>query len=220
MKINSDIAYVIGVIHSDGCFYKFKDKKRKRNIMRLNLTVGRKSLLMAQKFKSLLLRNFNISVNIRKKPNKESYVIQTSVNNWWTIFQYWDKGQIPIEIQKSHKLFGVYLAGLVDGDGFIQIKNNTKDRILPQCVIKISASEPLHLIKELIELHMKCSVHYEFDKRSNCIDTCFYVSYKSIDFIRKFMYPHVTLKHKIIALDKYFKMKYEPARIRNPVAQQ
>ena len=54
MKINSNVAYLIGVLHSDGCIYRFHDKKRNRTQIRLNLTVGEKSLPMSRKFQKIL----------------------------------------------------------------------------------------------------------------------------------------------------------------------
>jgi len=35
IKINKDIAYFIGVLHSDGYIYIFNDKRRNRNQIRL-----------------------------------------------------------------------------------------------------------------------------------------------------------------------------------------
>ncbi len=49
IELDENIAYFIGVLHSDGCIYVFNDKKRNRQSMRLNLTVGEKSIPMALK---------------------------------------------------------------------------------------------------------------------------------------------------------------------------
>ena len=46
---------------------------------------------------------------------------------------------IPEKILVDGVLFGAYLAGLIDGDGHVQLKNN-KDRRLRQLVISISES--------------------------------------------------------------------------------
>ena len=120
---------------------------------------------------------------------------------------------LPKSIQKNQRLFGAYMAGLIDGDGFIQIKNNSQHRIIPQGIIKIASNGPLMTIKALVEYHIGCKVHFEFDKRSKAVDTCFYISKKSINFIQEQIYPHIELPHKKERLKKYFRMKNEPARI-------
>ena len=100
-KIDENIAYFIGVLHSDGCIYVFNDKKRNRKQIRLNLTVGNKSIPMALKFKNILKDYFSKTVNLRKVPNKSSYVIQTSINRVWHIFQGWNSEKVPKEIKKN-----------------------------------------------------------------------------------------------------------------------
>ena len=202
-KINQNLAYFIGVIHSDGCFYKFKDKIKKRIQIRLILYVGEKSIPMSIKFKKILFEQFDRNVNIRKVPNKESYVIQTSINKLWPIFKNWNKNIIPPQIKKESNLFGAYLAGLIDGDGHIKIKKNENSRTIPQHVIKIASDRKLKELKKLIELHFNCSVHFENDKRSKAFNTCFYISKKNIKMIMKNTFPHLVLQHKKQRIKNY-----------------
>ena len=214
-EIDKDISYFLGVLHSDGCIYFFNDKKRNRKQIRLNLTVGKKSIPMASKFQRILCTHFNRTVNLRKIPNKEAYAIQTSVNRLWYIFKNWTNQNIPQEINDNCVLFGAYLAGLIDGDGFVQIKNNTQDRIIPQCVIKISSSKPLEKVKSLIKDHFGCKPHFEYDKRSNTVSTCFYVSKKNLNSMENYILPHIVMLYKAERLIKFLKMKKnEPARCR------
>jgi len=42
--IDSNIAYFIGVLHSDGCIYLFNDNRRNKKVRRLILGVGSKSI--------------------------------------------------------------------------------------------------------------------------------------------------------------------------------
>ena len=168
---------------------------------------------MVQKFKVIFLDYFNRDIKIRKKPRKNTYVLETSINNIWYILKKWDKGKIPQEIKGNSTLFGAYLAGLIDGDGHVKIKHNTKDRIIPQCVIRISSDHPLREVRNLIMQHIGCEAHFVYDGRNRGVDTCFYISKKSINFVKDCIYPHIILKHKTDKLIKFFKMKeYEPSR--------
>ena len=211
-KIDENIAYFIGVLHSDGCIYVFNDKKRNRKQIRLSLRIGYKSIPMAIKFQKILLEYFRKTANLRKIPNKDAYCIQTSINRVWHIFQHWDNSNIPSDIKTSKNLFGAYLAGLIDGDGTVKIKHN-KDRIIPQYVVKIASDRPLQEIKFLIEKYLNCSAYFEYDNKSKGVNTCFYLSKKSTDSMEHIVYPHIEIPHKKERLEKYFEMISEPARI-------
>ena len=205
--IDKNIAYFIGVLHSDGCIYFFNNKKRNQKNIRLILGVGKKSIPMALKFKKILALYFNREINLRKIPKKDSYVICTSINRIWHIFKEWHKGNIPGNIKDDYLLFGAYLAGLIDGDGHIKIKHNTKDRIIPQCVVRITSDHPLKDVKQLIEKHIGCKSHFVYDRRSKAVETCFYISKKSIDFTKKHIYPHLVMPYKKEKLNEFFEMK-------------
>ena len=101
LKIDENIAYFLGVLHSDGCIYFFNDKKKNRLIIRLILQVGTKSIPMAIQFKKILLDYFGKKVNLRKIPHKNLYVIQTSINRVWHLFKHWNKYQIPGKIKND-----------------------------------------------------------------------------------------------------------------------
>jgi hypothetical protein len=206
-RIDKDVAYFLGVLHSDGCIYFFNNKKENRKQIRLNLTIGKKSIPMALKFQRILSTHFNRTVNLRKVPNKEAYVIQTSINRLWYLFKNWKDQNIPREIKDSYRLFGVYLAGLIDGDGFVQIKNNTQDRIIPQCVIKIGSDRPLKVVRTLIKNYFGCKPHFEYAKKSNTVETCFYISKKNFDLVETFVLPHIVMPYKAERINKFLKMK-------------
>jgi len=212
IKIDVNLAYLIGVLHSDGCIYAFNDRKRNKKITRLNLTIGEKSIPMAEKFRNILQTYCGINVKLRKSHYKNSYQIQTSINRSRNIFESWRKEELIEPIKSDIELFGGYLAGLIDGDGHIKIKHN-KDRILPQCVVRISSDHPLTNLKESMKELFNCKIHHYKDKRSACVDTCFYISNKNTKLFYKFVYPHITLPHKINKLDKFLRLKNEPVRI-------
>lgn len=206
IEINQNVAYLIGVLHSDGYTYVFNDKKRNKTIMRIRLTIGGKSLPMVIKFQSILLCSFGKRVSIYKARIHNRYVLETSVNKMWNMFQGW-KESIPAPIKEGVNLAGAYLAGLIDGDGNINIKRNVQDRKIPQCLIRISSSEPLVEVKEIIMRFFNCKVHFAYAKTSKGVDTGFYLSQKNATLLQKYIYPHLAIPHKIAVLDRFFKMK-------------
>ena len=207
VNIDCNVAYFIGVLHSDGYIYVFNDKKRNRKQIRLGLGIGKKSLPMAIKFQHILKKNFDRSVNLRWYPNRRGYQLQTSINKIWHILRNWQKYDIPSEIRHSQKLFGAYLAGVIDGDGHIKLKNNIQDRVIPQCMIRIAAECELTYLKVLVENHLHCNVHYEYKKGSRAVDCCFYVSRKNLAFILEYICPHLALTFKRERLKKYIERK-------------
>lgn len=207
IEIDKNLAYFLGVLHSDGCIYVFNDKKENLKRIKLALDVGNRSIPMAMKFKNILFDYFGRKVNLRKKHTKNTYRLNTSINRIWYIFKRWYKYKVPKSITKNPYLFGAYLGGLIDGDGYVKIKHNIKNRVTPQCVIKIASNRSLKKIKDLIELHLDCNVHFEFDKNNKGVDTCFYVSKKNIDYVKTFVLPHMTIPHKIDSLNNFFQMK-------------
>ena len=111
------------------------------------------------------------------------------------------------------------MAGLIDGDGHVKIKNN-RDRIIPQGVIRIASDRPLDAVAKLIRSNLACEVHFEYAKQSKGVDTCFYITKKNIDFLKINVHPMLRLLFKKEKLLRYFNMKSEPAGIRNSVLQE
>jgi hypothetical protein len=218
IEIDEKIAYFIGVLHSDGCLYEFYDKKRNRKQIRLNLTISKRSLPMAVKFKEILAEKLNRKLNIRKKPCDGSFCMQTSVNRLAPIFKEWMKEELNNEISERIELFGAYLAGLIDGDGHIKIKH-IKGRKMPQCLIRIAEDHPLQNVQNLLTKFFNCKTHFVKHKTSNCVETCFLVSRINKDLFYKYVYPHLTLEHKIMRLDEFRKKTsvagFEPTTYRS-----
>ena len=195
-KIDESIAYFIGVLHSDGCIYRFKDKKKNRVAIRLYLGIGKKSLPMAREFQKVLANSFGKNINIRYAASKNSFIMQTSINRMYSIFQQWENEKIPLVIRNNFRLFGSYLAGVIDGDGYVKYKKHKDGRI--QCQIKISSAKPLKTLRRLIIHHLKCACHFEKDinKRGISYNTCFYISKKNHVFLRNFIVPYLTMPYK------------------------
>lgn len=89
---------------------------------------------------------------------------------------------------------------------------------MPQCVIRIASDCPLANIKSLIKEHVKCNVYFEFKKSSKEVNTSFYISKKSIEFVENYVYPHLVMPYKLATLERFFNMKSGPARIRTPIS--
>ena len=212
--VNTKIAYLLGALHSDGCVYQFYDKREERIRYRLLFKgMSERSLPLLKECQLILDKELNRKLNIRK--DKKGYFnMETCINNlpWLITYNY----DIPSEVRKNGALFGAYLAGVIDGDGHIQIKNN-KDRKIPQCVIKIASAEPLKELKILIEKHLNSSTNFEFVKneRGQGYKTYFYVSYKNIKFLEDLILPHIKLSYKNIKLQRFLGLykNNEPIRI-------
>ena len=115
-------------------------------------------------------------------------------------------GSIFQIIKGNKALFGAYPAGLIDGDGCIKIKNNIKDRVIPQCVVKIASGRPLEDVKNLIEFHINYKVHFEFKNIGKGVNTCFYVSKKNIEFFKNYIYPNMVMPYKLSKLEHFFQL--------------
>jgi hypothetical protein len=202
--MQTDKAYFAGVLQSDGCIYSFLSKNK--IIYRLNITVGSKSIEMLEKSSKVLATSFNRQVNIRKVPLKNSFAIQTSVNRDMPYLARIKKLRVPSEFSADAKLFGAYLAGLIDGDGHIKIKKN-KDRTIPQCVIRITSDRPHDHLPKYLKRFGNCKTHFYKDKRSKAVETCFYLSKKNKSFFIKHVIPEISisLKRKRI-LDHYMRI--------------
>jgi len=209
--MDKDLAYMIGAINSDGCIYFFNNKKRNMIIARLEFTIGAKSMPMLEKVQDVLLEHFKKRTTIQVRNYKNSYALHTSINRHLTAFLSWEDYKIPAEIKSDAYLFGAYLAGLIDGDGYVKTKHNI-DRKRPQSVIKIASDRPLEGISTLIQKYAACKVHFEHNKKNKGVQTCFYVTKKNAKFLKDCVLPNLAITHKIEALSNMLK-DYEPARI-------
>ncbi|MEM3455198.1 MAG: LAGLIDADG family homing endonuclease [Candidatus Micrarchaeia archaeon] len=196
--MNSDIAYFIGVLHSDGYIYTFHDKKSNKNYLRIVFNVSEKSLPMIQRVQTILQTQFGKWTKIQKRRRQEIYYLQTSIKRSATLFNSLGikKGFLPKWIFSDNSLFGSYLAGLIDGDGNICIKRPKH----PQCRIKITDSIKQEKLKQKIEKILGCYVGVYYDRAYNIE---FYVSKKNIEFVKRFIYPAIQIPHKKNTLMKF-----------------
>jgi hypothetical protein len=159
---NPDFAYWVGVAQSDGYFKKITHKKTKVIRYFISLRIGLKSIPMQNKF-------IEISQKILKIKGCKSYYkngegfdqfdYQFGCKNLLLLFKQLKLNfsqLIPNKfIIKNKKMFGAYLAGIIDGDGDVRLKRPQ----YPQCIIRITSSKkPIELMKN-IKLILKCGIN-------------------------------------------------------------
>lgn len=103
---------------------------------------------------------------------------------------------------EDFRLFGPYLAGLIDGDGDIRIKRPK----YPQCAVRISTGKKPQELAEVIRKMLRCSVYVEkktqlkFLEGRKFFGTCyrleFLISSKNLDIVQRYILPNITIKHK------------------------
>lgn len=187
-------AYLCGVLHSDGCVYFFREKPR------ITISVSKKSLPMLNKFQNLFNEYFSKNSHYRSSHMGSRFVFQPSIVKIWPCLKksYLD---VPPNLNQI-EVFSAYLGGIIDGDGHIKIKRNN-DRKIPQCLIRISAEKKLEKLANYIELHFNCKVHYYHDKRSKCVETCFYISSKNYFSVKKHLLKNIDMGYKRERLSKH-----------------
>jgi len=221
MLLNENISYLIGVLHTDGCIYKFYDKKENRIRHRFSIYVEEKSVPMVEKVQNVLSKEFQRNVKILSRGKNEygnnCFYLQTGINKLLPTFSLLgiSKNTLPLEIHQDKKLFCAYLSGVIDGDGNICIKRPQ----YPQCRIRIATGKKIKYLKTLIEEHLNCKcfvnkvivdsvigvpprkVHGE------CFYYDFYLSSKNYNEFKNLVYPFIQIKHKKKVIERFFKIK-------------
>ena len=218
-KLNPRLAYFIGALHSDGTFYIFKDKKKKRDVYRLRFQVGEKSLPMLRYLQNVfdieLGRRLKIVLDEVNEYGTEIYSLGTCVNKLLPTLTSLgiQKNTLPRILASDKRLFCAYLAGLIDGDGDIRIKRPS----YPQCVIRITAGRESQELSNLISKHLSCSVGVEKVSCNTKIEGrsvtgtgyqhYFYLSSKNMLVFTRYVYPYIQIKHKRKQLQRFYKIQ-------------
>lgn len=201
--MNSNIAYLIGVIQSDGCIYKFHDKKANRIRNRFRLVVSPKSLRMLLNVKDCFEKEFNRSIKISKnlRLGRTYYSLSLEFNKLAKKFQTLQiqKNFIPSWIVENKKLFFPYLAGLIDGDGSINIHRPS----YPQCRIRITDGKSNKELLTLVEKYLNCKPWLEKIPNKNAYHHVFCVSPKNATVIKNELLPLLQLEHKKTKLENF-----------------
>jgi len=213
-----DIAYFVGVLHTDGCIftYSFGNKTRHRYI----LDVGKKSIPMLKKTRDIFYERFGRTLKIRKKLHKNenpTFLIEVDVANLRDVFARLkiDKKKLAPWIKNNRRFFCAYLAGVIDGDGDISIKRPQ----YPQCQVRITAGEELPVLMRLICQYLRCSCGLQTALVSThslprakakfgvAYRHCFYLSKKNMKIMKKFVLPHIQIRHKKQKLLDFYKIR-------------
>jgi hypothetical protein len=203
-----EIAYFIGVVQTDGSFSVYNVKKYNKIYKRADFGIQGSiaSLPMIVNFCRILDKYFDRRISI-SKVSRGMYDAHTSINTLLSLFKKLEilprRLSVPSWTRNDVKLFGSYLAGLIDGDGDVRVKRPK----YPQYAIRISSEENPHALREIIAKFFKCGVHFKrYKKRGifpdgrivigHCYELEFYITYKNILNIKRYILPYITIKHK------------------------
>lgn len=218
--LNKDFSYWVGLLQSDGYVKGYKDfisgnKKRRSFVAGMEV----KDRILVEKFQKTSNIIFNKDQKISYRSDHDSWVYDVSIGDSFrklieldVISKYPPKP--PEWIKRDDKLFGAYLAGLIDGDGNVRIKRKK----YPQCAIRIISSSPQNELKDELINKMKCAVSIIKKPRdvifknrrikSTCYDLEFLVSPKNFDFLMKNVVPMISLERKRKPIEKYIKGRW------------
>jgi hypothetical protein len=201
--MNADLAYLLGVFQSDGCYWKFYNKKTNKLVHRLGFYGNEKSLPMLEKAQTVLKKEFRRSLAINARKDKKNFYIQTSINSDLGVFERLGflspKSHTPQWISKNEEIFFSYLAGMIDGDGNICIKRPS----YPQCRVTITSEFMLPELKSNIEKFLRCKVNYYKYKNRNAYNIDFYISPRNAKITKDKLYPNLAINHKRKTLSKF-----------------
>jgi hypothetical protein len=211
---NPEIAYFAGVVQSDGKFSVYGVKKHGKTYKRADFGIRTRalSLPMTEKFCEILEKYFIRRISITKTRRGE-FDAHTSINKLIKIFEKLEilpkELIIPSWTENNIRLFGPYLAGLIDGDGNIRIKRPK----YPQCAIRIISEENPKKLKMLIIKLLKCGAHFARYRRESVIDGRmiignyyvleFYATKKNVININKYILPYLSIRHKKDLLENF-----------------
>jgi len=217
IKPTKELAYLIGIIQTDGSFKKYIEKSRNVKRWIISMCVGKKSLPMLRKFQKLSKKLLNRKGGIFKSKISNEWESKIRVNSLIKEFErldinFGDPPTPPFWVKENEKLFGAYLAGIIDGDGNVRIKRKK----YPQCAVRITSSEKQIDLKSTIEKILRCKVNITKDE--NAYDLEFYVSPKNYKIIKENVLPYITLKYKKDKLNSYINSRWPSWR--SPVSAQ
>jgi hypothetical protein len=113
-----------------------------------------------------------------------------------------DPPKPPEWVTNDAKLFGAYIAGIIDGDGSVKVKRPK----YPQCVIKITSGRPQKELKSAIEssFKCKCTISKQYREvelngyliKGTCYNIEFCISGKNSDIIKTYTLPWIQIPRK------------------------
>jgi hypothetical protein len=158
--ISEDLAYWIGVAQTDGYFKKQNYKKKQIIRYYICLSVAESSIEMLEKFKKVSKEIFYLKGSLWKNHKRNLTTYKFGCKNLLHLFKsldidFNDPPKPPSWIIEEEKYFGAYLAGIIDGDGNVEVKRPQ----YPQCMIRIYSSCKQEELIKSIKDHLTCSVY-------------------------------------------------------------
>jgi hypothetical protein len=196
MQPSRELSYWLGVVQADGYLDEYFNKKRKLKFFRISLCVSGKSLPMLKRFQEISLSELNRKTKIfvcKNKVFKSTIGVKELLEKFKELeINFGDPPEPPFWVAKTPDFFGAYLAGLIDRDGNVTVRNKIK-----KCEIRIASSKPQSKLKEILEIFLKCKVRI-LDKTKTC--GCYYldliVSSKNYKFFKEFVLPYLAIQYK------------------------
>lgn len=201
-----ELAYWVGVAQSDGCITRYAVNEEERE--EVSVGVCSKSLPMLEKFQSVSSEFLGRKCKIHRVIGKNEWRYHFGSKSLRDVFNSLDIKVSPIFrppswAEDSDEFFGAYLAGLIDGDGDVRIKNHGR-----QCALRISTGIRQDELESVVRRKMLCNVRQTDRHRSKFFESFgrmvesrwveveFYVSRKNALFILKNVLPNMSLEYK------------------------
>ncbi len=221
LEPSEDLAYWVGAMQTDGSLWKYNRKEKDHFEFRLAMGVATKSLPMLQKVAELSAKIFKRYGKAYKRYKEDQWDYHIQVKQLLSIFdrldiKFGDPPKPPIWCLETPRLFGAYLAGVIDGDGTVGIKRPK----YPQCLIHIIGGSIQTDLEKAIRDVMKCSVFQmeRYQKRfiktlgrtieGKWWDLEFCVSSKTAKFVLDYILPHLQLEYKKKKLEDFILKRY------------
>ena len=207
MEFDENFSYWLGLVHADGFITKYVIKGKNQTKYEFGLETI--SDVLIKEFCSGL-KHLGRHVSILKT-KRNTYKCKVSANSIVDTLASLNiklregKYNPPESVGKNDRLFGAYLAGVIDGDGDIRIKRKT----YPQCMIRISSGSLQPSLNKLINQKMNCAVSETFrevnrkGKIMRWYELEFLISRKNIGFISNFVLTHIKLTYKKDKIKKF-----------------
>ncbi|UCG95892.1 MAG: hypothetical protein JSV92_02500 [archaeon] len=198
MKLKK-LAYWTGLSQADGWM--------KRNKSSFLIEIESIDFILIKRFQTISKEIFNSKSSIFKRNKKDVWSCKIGITKLIPMFEknkiYFSDPPMPPKIFcENDKLFGSYLAGIIDGDGDVRIKRPK----YPQCTIRISSGKFPKDLSISIKERLKCSTLITKRSRVSKIgnrkiygtwyELEFYISSKNAEFIKKYVLPNLILERK------------------------
>ena len=215
---SKNLAYWLGVCQTDGFLKKQYVKSKNQTRYYICLTIGHSSIEMLEKFMQISKQEFNREGSIYYDQKRASIQYKFRCNRLLEEFEekelnFKDPPEPPKWILNNSELFGAYLAGIIDGDGNIEI---TRPKY-PQCKVRIYSSKQQIALSKAIEDKLKCKTNCLFFQRESKIENrnifgswwtlYFNISPKNFKFVSNYILNEIAIKRKGNKIKEFLKRR-------------